>query len=205
MPEPFWNRFLLLSECYRSVLVLFRTERLDVPFWNVPEPFQWRVWTLSVPERFLVNYLVQSLLTRVFTYILCHILSIKYHCLWSASNKKLCFTSFVYTTPFLSSRNTCKYFRYPPILIKLLIQNGSNVLQCELVLELFTGTVPMERFSVWTGYKILRTILGLPSHVSIAGMHSLAGTLPVGLLAKYMYKQLIFVRNTLSSPRWCHS
>ena len=44
--------------------------------------------------------------------------------------------------------------------------------------------------------KILRTILGLPSHVPIAGMHLIAGTLPIHLVA--MNKQLIFVRNTLA-------
>ena len=46
--------------------------------------------------------------------------------------------------------------------------------------------------------KILRTILGLPSHVPSKGIHFLSGTIPMQLI--HMSKQLSFIRNTLALP-----
>ena len=46
--------------------------------------------------------------------------------------------------------------------------------------------------------RILRTILGLPIHVRIDGMHVLLGTIPIRLVAAM--KQLTFIRNTLALP-----
>lgn len=46
--------------------------------------------------------------------------------------------------------------------------------------------------------KILRTILGVPSHAPSAGIHLLLGTIPIRLMAAY--KQLQFVRGILALP-----
>ncbi len=46
--------------------------------------------------------------------------------------------------------------------------------------------------------RILRTILGLPIHVRIDGIHVLLGTIPIRLVAAM--KQLTFIRNTLALP-----
>ena len=46
--------------------------------------------------------------------------------------------------------------------------------------------------------KTLRTIFGFPTHISVAGLHLLCGTLPIQYIL--MSRQLSFIHNTLALP-----
>ena len=62
-----------------------------------------------------------------------------------------------------------------------------------------TEILMMERSQL----KILRTILGVPSHVPSLGVHYLCGTIPISYLIAH--RQLNFVRNVLALPDYAVS